>query len=630
MIVAKLPPAKKSKDQKTPPPRGDTEVKPILGVDLKGELLDVALDMVIDPAGPSDRQPRPGDDAAIEQLARSMAECGQLQPVMLERLVDGRFCRVFGRRRIAAARTLGWPAIRASVVPPLNDDVRRTIVAVENVQRQDLTPAEETLAVDELMLLQAPAAARQLRLPLLEGCGSWAGRSFDAAIMDKAPPEHEAALRHDLLLDHRVRGIAAELVAAMLGKPASWVRDRLYIGRLSDASKRLILHGKLPLAHAREISKVADAKRREELCKAYAAGGSDSISDVEAGQLADLQMEVRRSVFALHVVPWQRHVAFAGHRPCDGCPHNSATNPGLFEGGGEVSLAMVGGRGTYDSESASVEKVAAAGICTLPSCYADKLRAAKAAIGAASKRIVDGGKSPAQARVPEFVASSALDKKVRERRQSHGKGKKPSAPKPAKPTRQQEVAEAKRNASDKWAEAMRKRANDLEPKIAARIHNKPGLWSVYMLFRKTKAYEATHHHDMAKALRAADSPAIGVLLKALGDPSWASILKVEKECGRRYGLLDAWRDGPSGMAEKIAEALGIEVTQAPTVESFLPKEFREPAEAKPAPKPAAASKSSGTAKAARSTKRSGAKASKEASGPSPAKGRPMVDDGEDE
>ena len=141
-------------------------------------------------------------------------------------------------------------------------------------------------------------------------------------------------------------------------RTASWVRDRLYIGRLSERSKELVLAGKLPLAHAREISKVADDKRRDDLCKAYAAGGSDSISDVEAGQLADLQMEVRRSVFSLHVVPWQRHVAFAGRQPCEGCPHNSATNPGLFEGGGAVSLTMVGGRGTYDSESAGSEKVA--------------------------------------------------------------------------------------------------------------------------------------------------------------------------------------------------------------------------------------------------------------------------------
>ena len=629
-------PATKAPSSAQAAPPAPIEVKPILGVDLKGELIDVALDHVIDPAGPSDRLARPGDEAAIEQLARSMGECGQLQPVMLERLVDGRFCRVFGRRRIAAARRLGWTTIRASVVPPLPDDVRRTVVAIENVQRQDLSPAEETLAVDELMQLQAVAAARQLGKPLLEGCGAWSGRMIDATgarDMVEASAKEQAAVRHDLLLDHRVRAIASELVAAMLGKPASWVRDRLYIGRLSEKSKALVLTGKLPLAHAREISKVADEKRREDLCRAYAAGGSDSISDVEAGKLEELQMEVRRSVFALHVVPWQRHVAFAGRQPCDGCPHNSATNPGLFEGGGDVSLSMVGGRGTYASESASSEKIAAAGICTMPACYADKLRAAKAAISAASKRIVDSGKKPADAKVPEYVAPAALDRKVRERRSLHGpKGKKEAQRRQAEraPSRQQLEAEARRKAATEWAEAMRKRAQEIEPKIAGKIMATPGLWSVYMLFRKTKIYEGTHHYSAEKAARAANSPAMVSLLKTLAAPNWAAICKIEKDCGRRFGLLDAWRDGPSGMADKIARALGIEVGEPPTLESFLPKDLRTPASESPAPKPGAASKSSAPSKAARSAKRSGGKASVEPSGPSPERGHPIVDDGEDE
>lgn len=562
--------SKKSVESKkeTPPPT-PLAVKPILGVDLKGELLDVPLEVVIDPAGPADRLPRPGDDAAIEQLARSMAECGQLQPVMLERLVDGRFCRVFGRRRIAAVRRLGWATIRASVVPPLPDDVRRTIVAIENVQRQDLTPAEETLAVDELMLLQAIPAARQLGKPLLEGCGAWSGRTASAATsFEEAGAEAKAALSHDALLDHRVRGIAAELVAAMLGKPASWVRDRLYIGRLSDKSKRLVLEGKLPLAHAREISKVADEKQRDELAKDYAAGGSDSIGDTEAGPLEDLQEEVRKSVFALNVVPWQRGVAFAGKRPCDGCPHNSATNPGLFEGGGAVSTHMVGGRGTYDSADATSAKVAEAGICTLPACYADKLRAAKAAIGATAKRIVDGGKKPADAKVPAYVSPAALEAKVRQRRSLE----KPKAPKKAGPTPQQKAAEAKRDAKDKVEEEMRDRVEKVEPLVAKALAKIPGAWSLFKVFMDNELVRKTQGSDRAKAMA---SPGLKRLLDLLAKPSLEAFAEMEKGCGRKYDLFISWYDGTSGLAEAVAEALGIdveaEIGPRPKVEDFLPK-----------------------------------------------------------
>lgn len=586
--------------------------KPILGVDLKGELLDIPIDSIIDPAGPADRMARPGDEAAISQLARSMAECGQLQPVMLEQLVDGRFCRVFGRRRIAAARSLGWPTIRASVVQPLPDDVRRTVVAIENVQRQDLTPAEETLAVDELMLLQAPAAARQLARPLLDGCGAWSGRLITA---ETAAEITTHAGRHDLLLDYRVRGLAAELVAAMLGKPASWVRDRLYIGRLSDHSKKLVLEGKLPLAHAREISKVADEKRRDELCKAYAAGGSDSISDDEPGKLEELQEEVRRCVFALHVVPWNRSVAFAGRGPCEGCQHNSATNPGLFEGGGEVSLDMVGGRGTYDRSAADSAKVVGAGICTLPSCYAEKLRATKAAVSAAAKRIVEGGTSAGSAKVPAFVSPAAVDAKVRDRKKAlSSRGRQKRGSKPAAPSAEQLRREARENAERKWHAEMEKRAREIEPKIAAKLLANPGTWAVYTLLRLTKIYEGTHHYQSEKRQRAADSPAMAALLKHLQKPGWDAVVAIAKECDRRSDLLRIYSDGRSGMAEKFAAALGIELMPAPTLESFLPKEpNQEKAQAeKPATKSGkagAASRFSARSTAARSTRRSGGKAS---------------------
>jgi len=591
---------KQNRKQVPAPSTPQPASKPILGVDLKGELIDVALEHVIDPAGPSDRLARPGDDTAIAQLARSMSECGQLQPVMLERLVDGRFCRVFGRRRIAAARSLGWKTIRASVIPPLADDVRRTVVAIENVQRQDLTPAEETLAVDELMLLQAFAAGK--RVKALMPMGRDAGRVVDDALIEKCLASGDAVHFRKLLLDvPAVRLEASEQVAAMLGKPASWVRDRLYIGRLGERAKELVLKGNLPLAHAREISKVADSKRRDELAKDYAAGGSYSISKVEAGKLEDLQEEVRRNVFSLHVVPWQRHVVFAGKPACDGCPHNSATHPGLFEGGGDVSLTMVGGRGTYDSASASTAKVAAAGICTLPSCYADKLRAAKTAISGAAKRIVDSGAKPAAARVPEFVAPAALEAKVNDQRKLKKSGASRSASrKKAAPTAAEKAAEALRDAKAKWHDAMRAKADELEPKIAAAVLKTPGLWTVYTLLRKTKLFESTQHHQSEKARRAAESPAMATMLKLLAKPSWETVLKLEKDCGRRYGILDNWRDGPSGMALKLAAALGIEVEPEPKVEDFLPKDQRPTA---------AVPESSATSKAGRSTKRSGKKAS---------------------
>lgn len=595
--------AKKAQQQIEPKPAANTK-PPILGVNVKGELRDIDLSKVIDPQGPSDRIPRPGDAEAIDALAGSMRETGQLQPVMLEELADGRFARVFGRRRIAAARKLGWTTIRASVVTPLPDDVRRTIVAVENVQRQDLTPAEETLAVGELMELQALPAAVQLAKPLLAGPVEWHGKVVTPSMTSLAP-KHLQQVRPLVLSDHRVRAIASELVAAMLGKTPQWVRDRMYIGRLDEAGRKAVLEGRLPLAHAREIAKVGDEKLRAQLAKDYAAGGSDSISDVEPGQLADLQLEVRRHVFALSTAPWNLEVGFAGRQACEGCKHNSATNPGLFEVGGEVSLNMVGGRGTYDSGDANSQRVIEKGICTLPSCYQDKLRAAKAAISTHAKRIVEleisaakvkgqnkpamrGGINPqspaemakeslskAKEKVPAFVKDSALRRKIEDRRNQQARSPRKVASDP-KAKQRAELEEAKRNAGYKLNDAREKRVKTLESAIIDSLKTKPGARALMHLVVETGPWKRAMGNG-PNARRAAQGPELQELFRLVQSPSLEGLLKIEKAGGFKFALLSpiSWHLRDKELVDVLATAMGIDLGEPPTLEQFLPAKFRK-------------------------------------------------------
>lgn len=127
----------------------------------------------------------------------------------------------------------------------------------------------------------------------------------------------------------------------------------------------------------------------------------------------------------------------------------------------------------------------------------------------------------------------------------------------------------RRQAQQEWAEHMRERAQTLEPVIAAALMASPGSWSSYMILRKTKLFEATHHCDLIKARKASEAPALLALLNHLSEPSWEGLVRIEEQCGRRYGLLDAWRDGPSGMADKFALALRLSIDPPPAVEDFL-------------------------------------------------------------
>lgn len=600
---------KKATAAPAPTPAKAEPHKPVLGVNLKGELRDVQLSLVIDPEGASDRIERAGDAERIAQMAQSLREVGQLQPVMLEELADGRFCRVFGRRRIAAARSIGMETIRAVVVPPLGEDVRRTVVAVENVQRQDLTPPEETLAVGELVELSALNAAVQLGKPL-DVKGGLAGQIMTADMLSAAKvnpalsgaaeinSRRLKAWKNDVLQDHRVRSIAYELVAAMLAKPASWVRDRAYIGRLDETAQAKVREGLLPLAHAREIARVADPVLRAQLAKDFAAGGRESISTTEPGKLEELQHEVRLKLFSLHTVPWKLDVPFAGKPACDGCPHNSKSLPGLFDGGGNVSTEMRGGRGTYSRAEADGAKVEAAGVCTMATCYAAKLREAKGLLSSAAKTIVDSKGTPSQ-KACEILLPSAINARVSERRKL-GKSKSKT---PAKV--EKDPAQKKREAIDAARHERRehivKWARELEPKLAAKLAKTPGAWVMYHLLIESPLYKATQSsYDRTREKALKDPRLARAINLAAGGVSLASIIELEKLCGRNLNLIEQWYDGESGWAELVAKNWGLEHGHPPVVEDFLSTEYggkKKPAE-KPRPvaekpgKPGKAKKSS--------------------------------------
>lgn len=455
----------KVKDKAPQQPDTTPPVTVSMGIVPKGELREIELDLIDEPAGESDRMPRPGDQEAIAETARSMREVGQLQAIMVERREHEsttRYTRVFGRRRIMAARLNNAKTILARVVDPLPPELRRTIVAVENIQRQNLSPAEEHLAVAELLELQAlnAAAAVNASVPTGQDLGKSVTPDLARSIEATYTELNLLTLRNNLLANPKVRRHAAEMVAAMLAKSLTWVRDRMYIGRLDGDGRALVLAGKLPLIHAQEIARVADPKIRAELARSYAAGGECSLSDVEPGSLADLRDEVRRRIFALEIVPWKLSLRVGEFRPCEGCPHNSESSPGLFSGDKiEASKQMVGGMGVYAMPTSGP-------VCTLHSCYAGKLRITKDAVSAAAKRIVDQERDPKKEPgvVAAFVSDKALKDKIKQRKEYSGK---PAVNEAAAPDQEkqkalkaaeEELDQARNVRTDKTVDALKKLA----------------------------------------------------------------------------------------------------------------------------------------------------------------------------
>lgn len=88
-------------------------------------------------------------EAELSELADSVRIHGVIQPVLL-RPMDGGYQLIAGERRVRAARLAGLDAVPA-VVKSLSDREAIELALVENLQRSDLNPLEESQAYSRLI-----------------------------------------------------------------------------------------------------------------------------------------------------------------------------------------------------------------------------------------------------------------------------------------------------------------------------------------------------------------------------------------------------------------------------------------------------------------------------------------------
>lgn len=100
---------------------------------------------------PNPDQPRRHfDEAALQELADSIAKSGVIQPILLRERAPGAYQIVAGERRWRAAQRAHLHEIPA-IVRDLDDTQTLEIALIENIQRQDLNPVEEAEAFSRLI-----------------------------------------------------------------------------------------------------------------------------------------------------------------------------------------------------------------------------------------------------------------------------------------------------------------------------------------------------------------------------------------------------------------------------------------------------------------------------------------------
>ncbi len=110
------------------------------------KIFDLPTDQVIISA---DLPRRRKDLGEIEKMMASIKQFGQLQPIVINRKNE----LIYGGRRLAACTLLNIP-IKACYKDTLDPILMRELEIEENIQRKAFTPAEECLAIEELVAMK--------------------------------------------------------------------------------------------------------------------------------------------------------------------------------------------------------------------------------------------------------------------------------------------------------------------------------------------------------------------------------------------------------------------------------------------------------------------------------------------
>ena len=183
----------------------------------------------------------------LEALAESIREKGVLQPLLVRPLGDGRYAIVAGERRYRAARMAGLAEVPVRVLD-VGEREARLLALLENLQREDLNPYEETLGVLDLLSEELGKTREEV-----------------VALLHRMRDEARGRVPHNVVGSPEAQRV--EEVFRALGRMSweSFVQHRLPLLSLPGDLRAALEAGALPYTAALELKKVKDPEARARL-----------------------------------------------------------------------------------------------------------------------------------------------------------------------------------------------------------------------------------------------------------------------------------------------------------------------------------------------------------------------------
>jgi ParB family chromosome partitioning protein len=218
----------------------------------------------------------------LEPLAQSIREKGVLQPLLVRPLGDGRYAIVAGERRYRAAKMAGLAEVPVRVLD-LPEKEARLLALVENLQREDLNPYEETLGVLELLSEELGKTREEV-----------------VGLLRRMRKEKRGEAGHNVMASPEAQRV--EEVFRALGRMTweSFVQNRLPLLGLPEDLRAALEEGTLPYTAALELKKVKNLEARARLLEEAKGGLS----------LRELRARVREVLVKEKAPPpWHKEVA---------------------------------------------------------------------------------------------------------------------------------------------------------------------------------------------------------------------------------------------------------------------------------------------------------------------------------
>lgn len=211
----------------------------------------VAIDQIQLPT----QQPRRYfDPEKMEQLILSVKEHGIIEPLLV-RTVRGSdaYELVAGERRYRAAKQAGLVEVPA-LIRNLSDEQAVQLALIENLQREDLNPVEETEGILQLLALKLKMAIGEV-----------------PKLLYRMQHETKGNVAHNVMGSSENEAVQA--VFASLGTMSweSFVNNRLPLLNLPEDVLEALQQGKVAYTKAQAIARVKNEDQRKDLLKSAIA-----------------------------------------------------------------------------------------------------------------------------------------------------------------------------------------------------------------------------------------------------------------------------------------------------------------------------------------------------------------------